>query len=98
MKKILIATLIVAISSLGSTLIPASSNALSLENACTDVEVIFARGSGQTVNQERVDARVFFEQVRSRISNEISVQEYELGSEEYSTYQTTARSPICPQR
>lgn len=89
MKKLL--AIAVILSFLHSVILSDTSDALSVDNQCTDVELIFARGSGQTPAQPDVDASVFFKQIHERFVNEtISVNQYELGSEEYNSAQYPA--------
>ena len=89
MKKLLGIALL--ISFLYSVILPGTSSALSVDNQCTDVELIFARGSGQALAQPDIEASVFFEQIQDRFLNEtISINQYELGSEEYNGAQYPA--------
>ena len=54
--------------------------AVRLDHAgCADVTLVFARGSGQHVND--LEARVFFGGVLERVGPDVSVTTYELGTE-----------------
>ena len=68
------------------------ADALSIDRPCTKVEFIFARGSGQVVNDKTKEASKFFEQLRDRLKDtpSISTNQYELGSESYGGYKYLA--------
>lgn len=85
-------TVIVLILSLVLTIVFSNtSHASKIDDACKDVEMIFARGSGADVNNEDLEASRFFTQVRDRIDGQkISYHEYELGTEWYNGYQYPA--------
>lgn len=70
---------------------PHTAQALLVEDVCTKAEVIFARGSGQQVEQEDREAIRFFEQVSLRIApSQIVPHRYELGKEVYGGHQYPA--------
>ena len=57
--------------------------AANIDNKCTLVTGIFARGSGQKVGQDRNETSRFRNQLLSRIGDESKLNFYELGSESY---------------
>jgi len=69
-----------------------TSSALSIDNQCTIVETIFARGSGQPL-QDR-EATRFKTEIGNRLKDEsvISINNYELGTESYGGYRYPAVS------
>lgn len=59
-----------------------SVSALSSDEACKDVSVVFARGSGSVVSTNRERVRIE-QQVKMRLGGEVGVHFYELGTESY---------------
>lgn len=57
------------------------TSALKIDDTCSQVELIFARGSGQSPKSN--EAERFREQVESRIKNPTTKHYYELGTETY---------------
>lgn len=57
--------------------------AANVDNKCTLVTGVFARGSGQKVGQDRNETSRFRNQLLSRIGDESKLNFYELGSESY---------------
>ena len=57
--------------------------AANVDNKCTLVTGVFARGSGQKVGQDRNETSRFRSQLLSRIGDESKLNFYELGSESY---------------
>lgn len=58
-----------------------SANALTSDEPCSDVEVIFARGSGSALGGREQDK--FLKQISERLGSKVSVHPYELGKETY---------------
>ena len=82
MKKVFLIAFISLAFALG--IIGSSTNvrALAVNNACSDIDIIFARGSGQDLQGD--EARRFITQIKSRLDEEvISDASYELGTESY---------------
>lgn len=76
-----------------SLVYPHTAQALLVEDECTKAEVIFARGSGQRVEQENREAIRFFDQVTLRIApSQIVPHKYELGKEVYGGHQYPAEN------
>lgn len=92
MRKLSYFVLLTILASLSWVVISSNNvKSLSIDQSCSKVELIFARGSGQTVNQENAEAFSFFDQVRKRISAEaLSTATYELGTEPYNGSQYPA--------
>lgn len=66
-----------------------NSQALRADDSCKDVEIIFARGSGQSLGDG--EAKRFFNQLNTRInSNKVNTSFYELGTENNGGYQYPA--------
>lgn len=62
---------------------------LQVDSECSDVELIFARGSGQSLQDG--ESERFFEQVTQRVQvGAISINPYELGTETYGNFQYSA--------
>lgn len=78
-KLLLIFAFIILISSLIRT---DKSSAAAIDLPCKQVEMIFARGSGQSINDGQSDAFRFFSQVKERLAG-IPVNTYELGTEDF---------------
>lgn len=65
----------------------ASASTPTLDEVCADVETIFARGSGQQINDKDREAARFFAQIDHRIRPAmLRHQPYELGSEKYDNF------------
>lgn len=80
MYKILISMAIACVLTVGWS---ADTGAMEVDKACEHVESVFARGSGQTLNQGD-EFKQFIDQVEYRIKQEsVNINFYELGSEEY---------------
>lgn len=69
-----------------------TSYAASIDKDCSTVEILFARGSGQDVNQEKAEAVTFFDQISERLRSSTlpPPMKYELGTESYGGYQYPA--------
>lgn len=67
-----------------------NSHALSVTSDCTKIETVFARGSGQKLNEGEV--RRFFGSIHDRIKDTtaLPINIYELGTESYGGYQYPA--------
>lgn len=78
MKQVVIAGFISAVICIFSH---GSANALQADDQCKDVEIVFARGSGQALNA--TEAERFESQLRERLGDEVTYHSYELGTEEY---------------
>lgn len=65
------------------------SHAASVDNPCKKIEIIFARGSGQTINDDKKEAFRFFNQIQNRLST-IPINTYELGTESYGNHKYPA--------
>lgn len=71
--------------------LPNISNAAKIDEGCTNVEVIFARGSGGEIGDMAAEATRYFDQLKARIKVEnISYGKYELGAEVYNGQQYPA--------
>jgi hypothetical protein len=71
---------------------PRVSNASSLDATCSNVEMIFARGSGQKLDEQ--EKKEYFNRIGDRLSTvpSITFSKYELGTESYGGYQYPAVS------
>lgn len=67
---------------------PAAAAATGVEGACATVEAVFARGSGQGVGEG--EAQRFFSQLSSRVASPLTVNPYELGSQNVDGFQYPA--------
>lgn len=65
-------------------------SALSVDNPCKNVETIFARGSGAKLNDTSGESLKFFTELKNRISNTISYNSYELGTDTYNDFKYPA--------
>lgn len=68
------------------------TSALAVDQTCLKVESIFARGSGERVNQENAEALKFFDEIDYRLRESASLKQrkYELGTDSYGGYRYPA--------
>lgn len=91
MRALAILSLLLTSSLILAVLSSNISHAAKIDNTCTSVEVIFARGSGGKIDDATAEAARYFSQLKTRIKTEnISYDKYELGSETYGGYQYPA--------
>lgn len=62
-----------------------------IDSVCTEVETIFARGSGGQLNSSDGEAKKYFDSIQDRLKNSsLTRNEYELGTEPYGGYRYPA--------
>lgn len=75
---------IISITSIAFTFSTSNVSALKVNESCSKVEILFARGSGQNISADGSEARYFFQQIGDRISkSSLTFHQYELGLESY---------------
>lgn len=84
MRIMIVAALLAVLSLISTISLGDTSHALKVDEGCTDVEAIFARGSGSAVDDKNLEAARYFTKIKDRIDpQKVSYHEYELGTESY---------------